>query len=228
LLLYFFQFVVIRTAGEIMKIVWIQMANPTENFIIVCLVLSKVGSVFVLLCLFRTLEYWIQFRVHPGQPLPPLEQKVLRLSLLVAVVGQILGIVGIIEMFNTDSYNLGVTLRDASRAILLLASVIFLLLVLANASRARDPTNTAILLLLGSIAAIRAAFDVVAIIVPATSIIATSEAFQYIFDSIPEALAIGIAIFYNLARVKGAFMFDIFQISPFFTTNSRFNHLIFH
>lgn len=211
-----------------MKIVWIQMANPTENFIIICLVLSKVGSVFVLLCLFRTLEYWIRFRVHPGQPLPPLEQKVLRLSLLVAVLGQILGIVGIIEMFNTDSYNLGVTLRDASRAILLLASVIFLLLVLANASRARDPTNTTILLLLGTIAAIRAAFDVIAIIVPATSTIATSEAFQYIFDSIPEALAIGIAIFYNLARVKSAFMVGIFQISPFFTTNRRFNHLIFH
>lgn len=189
-----------------MRIVWTRTDNPSETFIIVAMVLSKIGSVFILLCLFRTLTYWIQFRVHPGRLLPPGEQKILRLSLLVAVGGQILGIVGIVEMFKPESYNLGITLRDVSRGLLLAASAIFILLVLANAPRARDSTNASILLLLGVIAAIRATYDVVAVIVPSTSPVANSELWQYAFDSLPEALGIGIPIFYNLARVKGEFL----------------------
>jgi hypothetical protein len=195
-----------------MKIVWTRIDNPTETFIIVTEVLSKVGSVFVLLCLFRTLSYWVRMKCYPGQIVPPLMDRIMRLVTLIALIGQILGIVGVVKMMNETDYNTGVTLRDASRALLLLASVVFILLVLMNSARANDSTNAFILIILGVISVIRSAYDVVAIIVPSTSVIATNEIVQLCFDSIPEALAIGICIFYNLSRVTSTYMVRILRV----------------
>jgi hypothetical protein len=192
---------VIRTISEVMKIVWTRIDSPSSTFILITEILSKVGSVFVLFTLFRTLTYWVRIRCYPGQIMPMFVDRTLRFSLLIALVGQILGIVGIVEMMNADDYSLGVTLRDVSRVMLLVASVVFILLVLMNSARAHDSTNAFMLILLGVIATVRATYDVIAIIVPATSVVATSEIVQLCFDSVPEALAIGICIFYNLSRV---------------------------
>ncbi|KAH8556131.1 hypothetical protein BGW37DRAFT_552447 [Umbelopsis sp. PMI_123] len=207
--IYLIQLAFVRSVAEIMKIVWTRIDNPTETFIIVTEVLTKVGSVFVLLCLFRTLSYWVRMKCYPGQIVPPLMDRIMRLVTLIALIGQILGIVGVVKMMNETDYNTGVTLRDASRALLLLASVVFILLVLMNSARANDSTNAFILIILGVISVIRSAYDVVAIIVPSTSVIATNEIVQLCFDSIPEALAIGICIFYNLSRVTSTYMQNV-------------------
>lgn len=184
-----------------MKIVWTRISDPSSNFILITEILSKVGSVFVLFTLFRTLTYWVRIRCYPGQIIPLFVDRTLRFSLLIALVGQILGIVGIIEMMNADDYSLGVTLRDVSRIMLLVACAVFILLVLMNSARARDSSTAFMLIILGIIATVRAVYDVIAIIVPANSVIATSEIVQLCFDSVPEALAIGICIFFNLSRV---------------------------
>ncbi|KAG2188738.1 hypothetical protein INT44_003877 [Umbelopsis vinacea] len=206
--LYLVKLALIRTISEVMKIVWTRIADPSSTFILITEILSKVGSVFVLFTLFRTLTYWVRIRCYPGQIMPMLVDRALRFSLLIALVGQILGIVGIVEMMNADDYSLGVTLRDVSRIMLLVACGVFIFLVLMNSARARDPSNAFMLIILGIIATVRATYDVIAIIVPATSVIATSEIVQLCFDSVPEALAIGICIFYNLARVTNNYQMN--------------------
>jgi hypothetical protein len=184
-----------------MKIVWTQTSNPSKDFIIATEIITKIGSVFVLLCVFRLLSYWIHSKVYYGQFPPPLLRSAIALGILIAVAGQAVGIFGTIEMMNDDNYSLGVTVRAISKGLLLAASVIYLGLTLINIPRARDPKNSFVLLLLGVIATVRATYDVVAIAVPSTSVVATSEIVQYLFDTLPEALAVAVAIVYNLSNV---------------------------
>ncbi|KAG2182585.1 hypothetical protein INT43_007516 [Umbelopsis isabellina] len=193
--------VVIRTVGEIMKIVWTQTSDPSDGFITATEIISKLGSVFVLLCIYRLLFRWIYARVYAGQFPPPLLKSAVSLGILIAVVGQALGILGTIEMMNADHQSLGVTIRGISKGLLLGASVFSMAITLINMPKARDPKNAFVLLLLGLIATVRAAYDVVAIAVPSTSIVVTSEIIQYLFDTLPEALAVAVGIVYNLTHV---------------------------
>jgi hypothetical protein len=109
-----------------MKIVWTQTSNPSKDFIIATEIITKIGSVFVLLCVFRLLSYWIHSKVYYGQFPPPLLRSAIALGILIAVAGQAVGIFGTIEMMNDDNYSLGVTVRAISKGLLLAASVIYL------------------------------------------------------------------------------------------------------
>lgn len=192
---------VVRTIGEVLKIIWTQTSDPSDGFITATEIISKLGSVLILLCIYRLLFRWIYARVYNGQYPPAFLKSAVSLGILMAVVGQALGIFGTIEMMNADHQSLGITIRGISRGLLLAASMLSMAITLINMPKARDAKNTSVLLLLGLIATVRAAYDVVAIAVPYTSIVVTSELIQYLLDTLPEALAVAVAIVYNLTHV---------------------------